>query len=230
LLVCHGLGANRTEVLRLLPVGDALEANVLVFDFRGHGDSDGHTISFGRYEKLDVLAAVRYLRTQRPNQARAVIGLGRSMGSSALVAAAAEIEPPLRAVILDSGFTAAVDVTDSILDFLPKELRPCVADPAVWLASLDTECWLPDVRPIDLVRRVRAPLLIIHARGDRLIPVEHGMRLYARAAEPKALWLADTGGHCSAIDATSEYAARVKGMLRVGSNSKGLTAVQIHRE
>ena len=73
---------------------NALAANVLLFDFRGHGDSDGHTISLGRHERLDVLAAVHYLRAQRAEQARTVMGLGISMGASALTHAAAEIEPP----------------------------------------------------------------------------------------------------------------------------------------
>jgi alpha/beta superfamily hydrolase len=52
---------------------DALAANVLLFDFRSHGDSDGHTISLGRHERLDVLAAVHYLRAQRAEQARTVM-------------------------------------------------------------------------------------------------------------------------------------------------------------
>ena len=73
---------------------NALAANVLLFDFRGHGDSDGHTVSLGRHERLDVLAAVHYLRPQRAEQARMAMGLGISMGASALTHAAAEIEPP----------------------------------------------------------------------------------------------------------------------------------------
>ena len=74
--------------------GNALADNAVMFDFRGHGDSDGHTISLGRHERLDVLAAVHYLRAQRAEQARPVMGLGISMGASAPTHAAAEIEPP----------------------------------------------------------------------------------------------------------------------------------------
>src|SRR5262249_30267548 len=57
LIICHGLGANRSNFLPYVQVGDALGANVLIFDFRGHGDSDGHTVTIGYKEKLDVLAA-----------------------------------------------------------------------------------------------------------------------------------------------------------------------------
>ena len=69
----------------------ACAANVLLFDFRGHGESDGHTVRFGAGERRDVLAAVAYLRERRPGQARQVVGLGVSMGAATLTLAAAEV-------------------------------------------------------------------------------------------------------------------------------------------
>jgi fermentation-respiration switch protein FrsA (DUF1100 family) len=215
LLVCHGLAANRTAFLPLTPVGDVLEANILFFDFRGHGDSDGHTITYGVREKEDVLAAIAYLRRERPEQAREIVGLGLSMGAACLIRGAAEAEPPLDALILDSAYASAVELTDNVLGDLPAFVRPLIATPAVPLASLDAGCWLPDARPIDCVDRLRAPTLFIHARGDALIPYEHSCRLYARAAGPKELWLTDTGGHCSSFgSARVEYLHRVSAILQ----------------
>jgi fermentation-respiration switch protein FrsA (DUF1100 family) len=213
LVICHGMGANRSGFLGLLPVGETLRANVLLFDFRGHGASEGHTVTFGCREKLDVLAAVRYLRTEHPDQARAVVGLGVSMGAASLLRAAAEVEPPLEGVILDSSFAAADDLADTLLGGVPAPLRACLALPALSLASLETGCWLPGVRPIDQVHRLRAPLLLIHAAGDRLIPAEHSRRLHARAREPKALWVAGTGDHGSAFNARDEYLRHVAALL-----------------
>jgi fermentation-respiration switch protein FrsA (DUF1100 family) len=194
LVICHGLGANRTVFLPYVKVGDALDANVLLFDFRGHGDSNGHTISLGRHERLDVLAAVHYLRAQRPEQARTVFGLGISMGASALTQAAAEVESPLDAVILDSGFASGVELTDNVLKMYPAPVRGWLKIPGIPLASLHAGCWLPSVRPVDQVHALRAPLLIIHCASDRLIPLEQATRLHAAAAEPKTLWIVPDGG------------------------------------
>jgi pimeloyl-ACP methyl ester carboxylesterase len=205
-LICHGLGANRSNFLPYLAVADELKAHAFLFDFRGHGDSDGHTVTFGQREQLDVRAAVEYLRTQRPEQARRIVGLGISMGSSALIGAAAEFEPPLDGLIIDSGFTTAVELTDSVLALFPPFVRPWLTGPGVPLASLEASCWLPAVRPIDRIARVRAPVLFIHARGDGMIPAEHGQRLYDAASMPKQLWIAETEGHTSALaGATSQY-------------------------
>src|SRR5262249_41498850 len=135
-LFCHGIGANRSQVLYYLKVADALGANVLAYDSRGHGDSDGHTVTMGHKEKDDVLTALAYLRNERPAQARQVIGLGVSMGTSGLIGAAAEVEPPLAGLIVDSGFAAVVEVTDGVLRGVPAELRSLLTVPGVPLASL----------------------------------------------------------------------------------------------
>jgi fermentation-respiration switch protein FrsA (DUF1100 family) len=189
-----------------LKVGNALNSNVLMFDFRGHGESDGHTISLGSKEKLDVLAALSYLRRNRPEQSQEVIGLGISMGAASLVGAAAEVEPPFDAIILDSGFAAAVDLTDKLLTLIPDVVRPYLTGMGIPLASLETGCWLPEIRPEDEVARLRAPVLIIHAEGDPLIPADHAVRLYEHAVQPKALWLAQTLGHgTTLLEAEADY-------------------------
>src|SRR5262249_15250280 len=65
-LFCHGHGRNRGHVAGLLHTLQALELNVLAIDFRGHGESGGHTSTFGHGEVEDVLAAAAYLREQCP--------------------------------------------------------------------------------------------------------------------------------------------------------------------
>ena len=42
------------------------------------------------------------------------------------------------------------------------------------------------------------PLLIIHARGDEVVPYTHSEKLYELAAEPKKLLLLEGGDHRSA--------------------------------
>ncbi len=45
----------------------------------------------------------------------------------------------------------------------------------------------PNLRSI---RKVQAPVLVIHGTHDRVIPVSHGRRLFAAAPAPKrALWV-----------------------------------------
>jgi pimeloyl-ACP methyl ester carboxylesterase len=210
LVICHGLGANRSNFLPYCEVGDALHANVLMFDFRGHGDSDGYTVSFGRHERFDVLAALDYLRRERPEQAREVYGLGISMGSSALLQAAAEASPPFDGIIVDSAFASATELTDNVLANFPAALRPYMGACGVPIASIHAGCWLPSVNPIESAARIQAPVLFIHAKDDSLIPVNHTERLQQVVLGPKAVFLTERGGHSSSLRSRKEYLAFVK--------------------
>lgn len=215
LLFCHGLGANRPNFLPFVRVGDGLNAHVLMFDFRGHGESDGHTVTFGHAERRDVLAAVDYLRRQRPEQCRELFGMGVSMGTSALIAAAAEVEPPFDGLILDSAFASATELTEHILRLFPPVLRPGLATIGIPLASLEAGCWLPDVRPIEQIDQVRTPLLFVHSDNDTLIPVDHGQRLFARARPPKEIVITRNTGHGGALAAYGEYLEAVIRLSRL---------------
>jgi pimeloyl-ACP methyl ester carboxylesterase len=214
LLICHGLGANRSAFLGYLQVGDALGANILMFDFRGHGDSEGHTVTLGHQEALDVLAAGRYLRDSRSGEAKELIGLGISMGAASLTRAAAMAEPPFDALVLDSGFASAVDMTERILEVYPEAVRPWLTVPGIPLACLHAGCDLTAVRPEEAIGAVRCPVLILHAEQDELIPVSHARRLHARATEPKTLWVAPTGGHSSVLaGARPQYLQAVRRLV-----------------
>jgi pimeloyl-ACP methyl ester carboxylesterase len=209
--IFHGLGANRSMFLPFRELGEVLSANVLMVDLRGHGESDGHTVSFGCWEELDVRASIEWLREERPEQARQVIGVGISLGTAGLIRAAAQLEPPLDGLLLDSAFAAPAELATDVLKLFPAPLRPGLAAIGLPVASLEAGCWLPDVRPIDELPHVRAPVLLVHARGDPLIPAEHSMRLYERAVEPKSLWISETSGHGLAlIEARAPYLERVR--------------------
>ena len=59
--------------------------------------------------------------------------------------------------------------------------------------------WLEDTTSARPCERMGAkPLLLIHARGDEVVPYTHSEKLYERAAEPKRLLLLEGGDHRSA--------------------------------
>jgi fermentation-respiration switch protein FrsA (DUF1100 family) len=61
---------------------------------------------------------------------------------------------------------------------------------------------------IDKVGALRLPKLFLHARNDRTIPIEHGRRLFAAAAEPKQFVELDAGhGDAYATDRATYYGA-----------------------
>jgi pimeloyl-ACP methyl ester carboxylesterase len=99
----HGLFRDRHEVLERSCRLNGRGFPGLVFDFRGHGQSDEATITLGYREQSDVIAAAEYLKTR--TQASKVALCGVSMGAVATVLAASRIPDQVQSLIADSPFS-----------------------------------------------------------------------------------------------------------------------------
>lgn len=191
---CHGHGGRKDD---MLGIGTSLWRagySVMVFDFRGRGDSDPWPQTLISREVDDLRAAVAWARARAPGVGIGVIGF--SMGAAVALLAAAE-DRTIAAVVADSSFTTGRDVVAhgvrSVLR-VPPEILVLAADEVVHRRH---GYRFSHARPIDAVGRVAPrPLLIIHGDGDTTVPVEHAHRLYAAAGEPRELWVVPGVEHC----------------------------------
>lgn len=211
-IVCHGLAANKSNQLILARAFPPEGFNVLIFDFRAHGESGGQLTTFGDRERRDVLGAVRYLRSQRLDEAQHIYGVGASLGAAALIAAAADDSDEGRAIEAIACYGTYDDLgslTRSIAHsyFFPP-LRQLLIHIGLPLASLQTGSDLADYAPAKLAPRLwPRPILFVHGRRDEIIRFDHGEALYEAAVQPKyKLWLKD-GNHNDIVD--SDTAAKI---------------------
>lgn len=103
LVLRHGAGSTRSNVLGHAEVLWRNGYGVLMVDARGHGDSGGRAMDFGWYGDLDVAAAVRHLDRRADVDAGRIGVVGMSMGGEEAIGAAAAVE--VRAVVAE-GATA----------------------------------------------------------------------------------------------------------------------------
>lgn len=209
-IICHGVGANKSDFTELAAALSRRGLYVLLFDFRAHGDSGGSRTSLGYHEQKDVAAALAWLGA-RPEVDRARIGIyGFSMGGATAILSAAKTGK-FRAVVVDSAFASLREqAQDAITGFYHLTSFPFVN-----LALLGYELYFQtrvrNVSPKAVIGKISpAPLLIIAGEEDRLIPAHNGRTLYQAAGEPKELWLipgADHGGTLAA--AGKEYEKKV---------------------
>lgn len=204
-VVCHGLGSNKSNQLilcrKLVPGG----FNVLAIDMRAHGESGGQLSGFGDLERSDVLAAVGWLKEFRAGQAAHVYGLGASQGAAAVIAAAADPSPEgqaIEAVAVYGTYDDLQGLVSSIASktFLPP-LNVLVDRLALPIASAHIGVDLRAFRPAELTDRIwPRPILVIHGVQDQIIDFSHGRNLYEKAWFPKDhLWI-DRGDHNSIIN------------------------------
>lgn len=172
-LMCHGNGGNIGDRLHPISLFHELGLNVLIFDYRGYGESTGKPSEEGTYQ--DAQAAWQYLVEKRNTPPDKIVVFGRSLGG-AVAAGLAERATPA-ALILESTFTSIPDMGARLYPLLPIRL-------------------LSRYRYNTLARleRIHCPVLIAHSRDDEMIPFAQGQRLFVAAREPK-IFVELTGDH-----------------------------------
>jgi dipeptidyl aminopeptidase/acylaminoacyl peptidase len=211
IIICHGVGANRSDFTELAVSLSQRGHFVLLFDFRAHGESGGRSTSLGYHEQKDIEAALAFLNTRRTTIDPKRIGIyGFSMGGSAAVLAAAKTGA-FSAVVADSAFTSLRDqAREAITGFYHLPPFPFL-QLAVFGYELYFQTNVDSLSPVSVIAAIApTPVLIIAGEGDKLIPAGNGRKLYAAAGNPKELWIipgADHGGTLAA--AGIEYGKRV---------------------
>lgn len=194
-ILCHGMSANRQEVLSwaapLWERGFAL----LMFDFRALGRSGGDRCTAGYYESKDLQGAVDYLLTRPDVQGLPIGVFGFSMGGAAAIMAAAE-DPRIQAVATHGAFAT---LEGAITQRYRHHFGP-LGPLAKWLALRVGRRWLPmplsEVAPVKSVARLTPrPLLLIHGSRDRIVRPTDAKALHAAAGHPKSLRVLPRSGH-----------------------------------
>ena len=213
-LICHGLAANKSSQLALARGFVPYGYNVLIFDFRAHGESGGQLTSFGDLERRDVLGAVRWIRENHNTEARHIYGVGASMGAAALIAAASDPSPEGQAI----DAIAAYGAYDSVRAELTYVANDRFIAPLKWIvnqfglsmASAQVGSDLTEFAPAILVQNLwPRPIMVIHGVNDEIIAFDCGRTLFDSAQQPKTrLWI-DRAGH-NDILRDDNVAARVR--------------------
>ena len=188
-VLCHGIGSAKERQLDLAQYLVARGYNVLVFDFRGHGQSAGNFISYGVRERFDVMAAIAWAREKHPLQSEHLFGIGSNCGAAALVGAAVEKGPgeQLEGIVLYEPFARFDDlVGENAKRILPGPASWLVRYISVPLASLHAGANLGGFAPSEAIDQVwPRPVLIVQGRAQTFVGTEQSMDLYQQASQPK---------------------------------------------
>lgn len=167
-LFSHGnaedLGTVRYDLAELRDEG----FNVLGYDYRGYGTSDGKPTERNACE--DIAAAYEHLVTKLGVAPSNIIVMGRSVGSGPSVDLASR--KPVGGLIVQSGFVSAFRVM--------THWRIAPFDRFNNLAKMP---------------HVKCPVLILHGTADTIIPSWHGEKLYEAANEPKQILRINGANH-----------------------------------
>jgi len=151
--------------------------NVLMYDYRGFGKSEGSVDRRGMVD--DVKAAFAYATQRKDLDANRLVSYGHSLGGAKSVTALGETPVKgLRAVVIDGAFASYQAMVLSIGGRLAKSL---VTD---------------ELAPKNFVEKLSpVPLLVVHGVRDEIVPISQGRQLFESARQPKTLFEVEAGRH-----------------------------------
>ena len=166
LLFSHGNAGNISHRLESIALFNSLGLNVLIYDYRGYGQSSGSISEAGFYQ--DVMAMWRVLTEQKRTKPENILLFGRSLGA----AIASKIATQVKAggVILESPFASVPDMGARLYSWLPVRMLSRYS-----------------LSNFSHVQQINIPLLVVHSKDDEVIPYQHAEQVFTVAHEPKTL-------------------------------------------
>jgi uncharacterized protein len=201
-ILLHGLSDNRFGMIGYAQILLRHGYTVLMPDARAHGASGGDLATYGLLERDDIHRWSGWLAAnQHPP---CIYGLGESMGAAQLLQALAT-DSHFCAVVAESSFANFREIAyDRVGQFFGTGpwlgrtlLRPVVVAAfayARWRYGFD----MTQVSPEQAVAKSDVPVLLIHGKIDRNIPLRHSLLI--RQRNPRViLWEVPNADHCGAI-------------------------------
>jgi pimeloyl-ACP methyl ester carboxylesterase len=193
----HGIGNNRRAGIdvarRLGPLG----YEVVAYDARAHGRSQGKYCTYGYYEKDDFVSLLDALQLPR------AILIGHSLGA-AVALQAASIEPRIQAVVALSTFS---DLPSIIEDRKPWLLRNAKAEELLEEAAKIAHFPPQEASPLAAAPLIRAPVLLIHGADDDQTPPSHSRRVFEQLTCRRKLVILEGVGHRDILDSPRTWQA-----------------------
>ena len=160
ILFFHGNTGNISDGIETIRIAQELGYNIMLFDYRGYGRSQGHISEAGTYQ--DAAAAWQHLRQHYHYAEEDIVILGRSLGAAIATQLASQHKP--KALIIESTFTSFPDIASQRYSLFPVRL----------IARFN-------YNTLENIRQIKSPLLIAHSHDDEVIPYVHGKQLFEAA-------------------------------------------------
>ncbi len=177
--------------------------NIFLYDSRQHGESEGYYCTYGFYEKHDVAAVISYLQSRKDIKIGKIGIFGTSMGGAVAIQAAA-VDPRIVCVISEGSYTALrivfVDYQKRIIKLPWHFLRNVALVQSQKMANFKARL----VAPIEDIKRIHVPILIVHGKNDSFIKSHYSKLLYDAANEPKNLLLINGAEHANVWEVGGE--------------------------
>ena len=218
-VLIHGWGGNAETLLPLAPALHEAGFTLLLIDARCHGRSDEDCFtSMPRFAE-DLGHAIDWLKRRDDIDRCAITAIGHSVGAGAVLLSAAR-RNDIAAVVSIAAFTHSVTMMRRWFAAKGIPYRP-----AGWLMLRYIE-WVishrfDDIAPINTIRQVRCPTLLVHGAEDTTVPVSDAQAIHTARMGDHICLKVVAGSHDDYADLDRDIPALVDFLAKIdGQMSK----------
>lgn len=187
----HGVGDTRASsvgvIRRYVPRG----FDVIAYDSRAHGESEGDICTYGFFEKDDLRRILDAL--QDPGS---IALIGSSLGAAVALQEAAD-DPRVKVIVAAETFS---DLRTVAVERAPFVMTTGMIQRAFAMAEQRGRFRVDDVSPEAAARRITVPVLVIHGGADHETPPDHSRRVFEALKSKKRLIIVPDAGHSRSLD------------------------------
>lgn len=190
-ILFHGYGGEKSSMLDKAYVFLDLHYNVLLVDFRGAGESEGHQTTIGFKEAEEVKDCFRYVESSGEK----IIHLfGTSMGAVAILKAVHDYPITPASILIECPFGTLYETVCARFRMGNIPTFP-MAGLLVFWGGLQNGFWAFSHNPVAYANRVACPTLLLYGEKDDRVSRDEIDAIFANLRGPKKLVTYPLAGH-----------------------------------
>ncbi len=212
IILLHRESRNLIASYKFLRMYRDLGFNVVMFDARYHGKSEGKNYTYGYFERWDLKLITDYI-TERLGPGK-MTGFHGESGGAATALLSLSVDDRIGFAISDSSFTDLLEVMRNLehtfLHTKSKKLLILINQVIKRKAGFS----LADVSPLIEIQAMEVPVLFIHSEKDTIVPAKMSKTLKSFKSGYNDIYIAKDAGHLLGYYLhTEEYESKVKSFI-----------------
>jgi len=212
IIMFHGHSDSRSNIIKEAGAFYNMGWNLVMVDFRAHGQSEGNTCSVGYFEVKDVKAAYDYVTATGEKN---IVLWGVSMGAAAITKTMndyAYVKPSK--IILEMPFATMLDAVEGRVRIMDLPEEPFGILLAFW-GGTEMGIWIFANKPEAYARKITCPVLLQWGKKDPRVTEKEINDIYAnlRSSQKTLVEYNDVGHESLCIHAHEKWIQSVATFL-----------------
>ncbi len=177
-ILFHGHGNCKSGIIKEAEAFYNFGYNVLMVDFRNHGNSEGDVCTIGYLESKDVKAAYDYVIAKGEKN---IVFYGISLGAAAVMKSIYDYNIKPTKIILEMPFGSLYDAVKGRLRTFHLPVEPMSSLLTFW-GGMEQRFWAFNHNPWDYASKINCPVLLQWGMNDLRVTEEETNHIFKNLA------------------------------------------------